>query len=83
MTRITISLPESAAKRLLGNPQGLIDHLKDNGLDFDRVEPTVDGDDLCDICMRSGVHVSRTLDDGRTVCVDCEDGIEESLEDCE
>lgn len=31
------------------------------------------GDDLCDTCMRSGVHVARTDEDGKTVCVDCDE----------
>ena len=30
-----------------------------------------DGDDLCDSCMRSGVEISHTDDDGNTVCVEC------------
>lgn len=29
-------------------------------------------DDLCDRCMRSGVEVARTDEDGNTVCVDCD-----------
>lgn len=35
-----------------------------------------DGDDLCDKCMRSGVQVARTDEDGNTICVEC-DGDEE------
>lgn len=35
-------------------------------------EPDEDeGDDLCDVCMRSGVSVSHTDEVGRTVCNDC------------
>lgn len=29
-------------------------------------------DDLCDTCMRSGVEVHRTDEEGNTVCVDCD-----------
>lgn len=29
------------------------------------------GDDVCDICMRSNVHVSRVTEDGRTIGVEC------------
>lgn len=29
-------------------------------------------DDLCDTCMRSGVEVHRTDEDGNTICVDCD-----------
>ena len=36
-----------------------------------------EGDDLCDICMRSGVQVSFTTRDGRTVCPDCAEDFEE------
>ena len=34
-------------------------------------EDDSDGDDLCDSCMRSGVEISHTDDDGNTVCVEC------------
>lgn len=32
-----------------------------------------EGDDMCDLCMRSGIAIYRTTLDGRTVCEDCED----------
>jgi hypothetical protein len=30
-------------------------------------------DDLCDVCMRSGVTVARTTADGRDVCTECDE----------
>jgi hypothetical protein len=35
-----------------------------------------DGDDVCDKCMRSGVVVSQTDDEGNTICVDCAEDAE-------
>ena len=35
-----------------------------------------DGDDLCDMCMRSNVVVSRTDADGNTICVECADTLD-------
>lgn len=32
-----------------------------------------DSDDLCDTCMRSGVAIARTDEDGNTVCVECDE----------
>lgn len=43
------------------------DETDDVGFDDDDVER---GDDLCDLCFRSGVAVYRTTRDGRTVCED-------------
>jgi hypothetical protein len=39
-------------------------------------EETEDGDDLCDKCMRSGVQVARTDEDGNTICTECDEGEE-------
>lgn len=39
---------------------------------FEKIGPLEEeGDDVCDICMRSGVNVLMVTADGRTVCDDC------------
>jgi hypothetical protein len=34
-------------------------------------QPWSEGDDVCDICMRSHMRCDQTTADGRTVCVEC------------
>jgi hypothetical protein len=38
-------------------------------------------DDVCDLCGRTGVAVSRTTLDGRTACDDCQGAADEIDED--
>jgi hypothetical protein len=40
---------------------------------WSKTEKENQGDDLCDKCMRSGVVVSRTDENGDTICVDCDE----------
>lgn len=37
----------------------------------DEIVPEDEGDDVCDKCMRSGVQVSQTDENGDTVCAEC------------
>ena len=45
--------------------------------EYDEEDESNVGDDLCDTCMRSGVVVYRTDENGNTICVDCDDDEEE------
>lgn len=49
--------------------------------DDDDDDDLEEGDDMCDFCMRSGIQISMTTEDGLAICDDCAedpDNFEES-----
>lgn len=81
LCRIRIELPASAARKIEDNGFIVDDVVVSHEIDIAVQDDA--GDELCDICMRSGVVANRTTEDGRVICVDCEDAMDESLDDCE